>query len=112
MVKGTGVRVQHCFLVSKTYKVQCKCLYYSQSFWGNFFSCNGRKMKISEEYTCLCHFLCIRMETESCFNTSDLLPNISLVVRQSSVNISRHMDLDLWMDLQLWDCFRIFLKNN
>ena len=41
---------------------------------------------VAEGYTCFRRFLCVRIKTV--LLTSDLLPNISLVVCQSSVNIS------------------------
>ena len=37
----------------------CKRLYYSQSFWWDFFSCNGGKLEKSEGYTFLFVVSCV-----------------------------------------------------
>ena len=72
----------------KNLRNTCKCSYYSQRSWRDFYSCNGGKLATSEGYTCLFGvFFCV-LESKKSIITSGLLPSISLVVGQSSVNIS------------------------
>ena len=72
----------------KNLRKSCKCLYNSLSSLRDLFSCYGGQLEISEGYICFFrYFLCVRIEIVS-YLTSDLLPNISLVVGQSSVNVS------------------------
>lgn len=60
---------------------------FSQSFGRDFVS-TAKTLEISEEYTCVSSFLVRYRNRVFLHVTSDLLPNISLVVGQLSVNIS------------------------
>ena len=71
----------------KTLRNTCERLYHIQSSWRDTLSCNGGKLAISDGNTLpFRHFFC--KNRNFVLLTSDLLPNISLVVGQSSVNIS------------------------
>ena len=72
---------------------------------GGISSCNGRKLEKSEGYNCFFVVSCV-LESNRFLLTSDLLPNISLVVGQSSVNISlalRARDISTsWLTSNQW----------
>ena len=62
----------------------CKCLYYSETSWLDFFTCNGGKLATSEGYTCLFVVFYVSISKESPANKWFV---IQLVVGQSAVNM-------------------------
>ena len=50
--------VRRCSAIKNLRNI-CKLVYYSQSSWCDFFSCNGGKQETSEGDTCLFDFSCV-----------------------------------------------------
>ena len=59
----------------------CKCFYYSQSSWRDFFSCNAENWKQQKDSLAFSSFL-VSYNRNRVLLTSDLLSNISLVKKR------------------------------